>query len=101
MSEAATQPKPPEILRKAKALIDSPKNWCQRAYKQWREDGSCAYCASGAIMEAGGGGRNITAWTYLKRLCDGSPAGYNDSHTHAEVMQKFDEAIALAEAEGQ
>lgn len=95
-----------EILIKAKELIQDPANWMQGDYTEER-DGHTCYCALGAI------GTVIKAdnWTEVH---DGQPAKllrqvvgddipanhtfapYNDSHTHSEVMEAFDKAIALA-----
>jgi hypothetical protein len=98
--------KPSEVLRKAKALIDSPEKW-------WESSKRCLdyqYCALRAIIR-------VLAYGYagvvqifarannIRPSSDGSfewpVANWNDApeRTHADVMAAFDRAIALAESE--
>lgn len=100
-----------EILRKAKALIDTPEKWTifaeardkygERVYA--RESFACKFCAEGAIYAAGGylGDDRDEAILFRKVIGQTSIFGWNDEdgRTHAEVMEAFDKAIALAEAE--
>lgn len=90
-----------DVLRAARALIFSPKDWCQENFHST----TGAHCAIGAILEATGGW-NETVTNADAMLCEAvgmnhdlwSFAKYNDEHSHADVMTAFDRAIALAEA---
>ena len=89
-----------EVLRKAKALIDRPEKWFGPPEKR---DGS--NCAGTAIISAG----EFSGWDnpvqFLFEKANNIPnehiALWNNTpnRTHAEVMQAFDRAIALAEQE--
>lgn len=86
-----------DVLRRARALIDSPEKWCKGAMRT--EDGR--RCIFGAIDDAAGrlaideshlfsratGIRNIAEWNNAPE------------RTHAEVLAAFDRAIALAESD--
>lgn len=100
-----------EILTKAKQLIADPLNWTQGTYTEER-DGNTCYCALGAIGKVTGsvwfdGVTNYHASKVLRSVVAGELkegftfAPYNDSHTHSEVMEAFDKAIALAQASGE
>lgn len=100
MSEVA------EVLRAARALIDTPDKWCQG---QFHKDG--AYCASGAIGVAAGVDIEVgcwfchPAWQALADTVNAAQSGgigsWNDrpERTHADVLAAFDRAIATAEAQ--
>lgn len=94
-----------EVLRAARALIDTPDKWCQG---ERGRDGS-RLCAGHAVGDAIGIGYGRATWA------EGHPAlvalaramgtkthhsvpFWNDNHTHAEVMAAFDRAIANEEA---
>ena len=99
-----------EILTKAKQLIQDPANWTQGDWTEERDDHTC-YCALGAIGKVVGCGwgdvHNGQPAKLLKTVVSGDLranetfAPYNDSHTHSEVMEAFDKAIALAQASGE
>lgn len=100
-----------EILTKAKQLIADPLNWTQGDYTEERDDRTC-YCALGAIGKVVGCNwwgdvHNGQPAKLLKTVVSGDLkegetfAPYNDSHTHSEVMEAFDKAIALAQACGE
>lgn len=91
-----------DVLREAKALIDTPRKWCKQDYV--RHGRLCAY---GACQVAACG--QPKAWTAeasdAVHMLDVEATKwtmqtgfeFNDSHTHKEVMQLFDRAIARAE----
>jgi hypothetical protein len=94
-----------ELLVAAKALISNEENWCQGGYSKKKEDGTISYCAVGAIMMAITSDteermeERVGAQEELRRHTNDSRsiAMFNDSHTHAEVMELFDKAIASVE----
>lgn len=91
-----------DTLRAAKALIDTPEKWCVGTPKR----NSGRLCAGWALD------RIVTLATPLDapvfvtfRRAAGIPhevgiGDWQDERTHAEVMEAFDRAIALAEQEG-
>ena len=93
----------PHVLRRAKALIDTPEKWCQGA----RRNDEGQLCARGAMLVATLGNTSgpyrLTgpARKYLRLAAQ--EQGYfsevylNDGCDHATVMGMFDRAIALAE----
>ncbi len=93
----------PSVLRRAKALIDTPDRWCKGA----RRNDEGQLCARGAMLVATRGTTSgpyrLTgpARTYLRLAAQ--EQGYfcevylNDGGDHAAVMKMFDRAIALAE----
>ena len=92
--------KPSEVLRKAKALIDRPEKWFG---PQNHPRGGVQNCALTALDVATNSSLSIGHPLYVA-LLKGMPnavsvAYWNNTHTHAEVMQAFDRAIALAEKE--
>ena len=99
---------PLETLRAARQLISDPAKWTQGVAARNRlgssvdplaEDAVC-FCSIGAI-------RNVVAEDNhaFERASDalrshspiGVIAGFNDTHTHAEVLGLFDAAIAELE----
>ena len=102
--------KPSEVLRKAKGLIDRPEKWFGPPGWRTLEQGAGNNCAGTAIyMEARGTSYPLCNWdTTEHRLFERANiierdhiALWNNApeRTHAEVMQAFDRAIALAEKE--
>ena len=88
-----------QVLRVARALIDSPDKWLQGDYCNISGDRFCAY---GAIRNASGyESDDQPAVDYFKSATDGRGFLFNDNATttHAMVMAAFDRAIALAEAD--
>lgn len=92
-----------EVLIAARAKIEDPKNWtqgeCARDSKgkevHSRNERAVCWCSIGAIAHASGFyygfDKTIAA---LESVIPGSISTFNDTHTHAEVLAKFDEAIA-------
>lgn len=105
------------ILREARALIDKPEKWAQGAYgrdQYGRKIGgstrrAVCFCAIGALNSSGGGraAKDALARALPVGACvpygrsEASVIEWNDApgRTHAEVMDAFDRAIALAEQE--
>lgn len=110
------------FLIQAKGLIDTPEKWAQEAYAldhegreagEW-EDRACRFCTVGALYRTSFGVREQvqlidtnevlnSAYILLDRIMRekyghrGSLIGFNDSHTHQEVMALFDAAIEAAD----
>lgn len=95
-----------EILKEAKKLIENPENWTQHAYARTKHDQiihvnsplACKFCSLGAVEYLCDSNWSDTpAVMFLAKAADGPIGLYNDNHTHEEVMQAWDKAIALAE----
>jgi hypothetical protein len=93
---------PTEILRRTKALIHDPEHWCNDAPPGRRGDARCLATAFAAIH------RDDLASPFAEEQVhafrDAAEAithaigtwrwgTWNDSHTHAEVMDALDRAI--------
>lgn len=94
--------KPSEVLRAARKLVEDPALWARGT----GYDG-CALCVSMAISEAAKVSGVCSADFIFARAIGvkDETAGvyaWNDApeRTHAEVLEAFDRAIALAESEG-
>lgn len=106
-----------QILTEARALIADPFNWTQFEYAVHRrpekaivdipcsveyEHANC-FCSLGAIKKVCVTARLSLqaehAALKLEKVMQTSVARYNDTHTHAEVLAKFDEAIAAAQSQ--
>lgn len=99
-----------ETLVAAKELINDPENWMQGDYT----NGKGCYCALGAIAVSAGltqfRSSGHPASLLLREVVESQVktsetqyetfAAYNDNHTHSEVMEAFDKAIALAKERG-
>jgi hypothetical protein len=94
-----------DVLRAAKALIDSPEKW----WKPGRDGNHGQHCALVAICRAGGLAAELGAIDAFARVVE-SPTGvsygfripaWNNARdrTHADVMAAFDRAIAAQELE--
>ena len=102
-----------EILKTARALISDPANWIQNSFATNKQGVTCpshsreatCWCATGAIFKAengkdiGGIAEGALMETLGTRHYDRHVPQYNDSHTHAEVLQLFDVTIERLEAE--
>lgn len=95
-----------EILIKAKGLIDTPEKWTQGEFARSEKGLSVqptspratCFCSVGAIRKIGSrgcGGVHIS-YDLLSGVMGGSVINFNDTHTHAEVMAAWDEAIKIA-----
>ncbi len=86
-----------EVLIQARARIDTPDKWCQGKF--W--DGNRC-CMIGAIHSVGqtlgiAGTPAAIAFNTLRQFTCGDTAKFNDTHTHAEVLEVFDKAIAACD----
>jgi hypothetical protein len=108
--------KPSEVLRAARAKIEKPENWTRRANAR-NLDGHAVSAVSGfaASWDANGACLSVAddwwacpAVNALRNAIAAiephskitSLAGFNDTHTHAEVIALFDRAIAAEEEAG-
>ena len=101
-----------ETLKAARKLIEIPEHWCQENYAQDGDDRrvgpnsykAYAFCGVGALCRATKKGALTILWhpAYAALelgLANGEDiTDFNDTHTHAEVLQAFDQAIAKLEA---
>lgn len=94
-----------DILIGALALIPSPETWCQGTYRQLGYRGRVLRrCVIGACIDSGaaiwpgsvGRGAQIDRRVLdaLNPFMQHNPAGYNDTHTHAQVITALKRAIA-------
>lgn len=90
-----------EVLIAARAKIADPVNWTQGEYARNADGADCegddavCWCAIGAIQESCDDYDTARdALEYLHAVMGTYPYHFNDTHTHAEVIAKFDEAIA-------
>lgn len=88
-----------DALRAAKALIDTPEKWSCRDGAWYRPEETGKRCVVIALTDAD----SFNAIPLFKRANGfvADVAKWNDApeRTHADVMQAFDRAIALAEQE--
>lgn len=102
--------KPLTILRKARALLDDPQKWCQKAYAKTKwgnhigpeTKAAAQWCAVGAMRKVAGAGDISDALRMLDTYVrDGDIVSYNDAkcRKHAQVLKVFDRAIAKMEKE--
>lgn len=93
-----------EILRAAKKLIENENNWIKGAFALDDEDNevlgndkkACKFCSLGAL-QCVQNTRELPS-LYLRDAANTtSVSRFNDDHSHQEVMEMFDKAIALAE----
>lgn len=82
-----------EMLEATKAEIDKPQKWCRGISKDHRR-----ICAVNAIDRLALAPRDYNrVIAALHTATNGrSIAEFNDTHTHAEIMALFDQAIAQA-----
>lgn len=100
------------VLRRAKALIDTPAKWTKGALARdaagtrlpWSArppyDGAVCFCAEGALAKAAGESLPHRPWMAMQEAVGtDSLFEWNDepTTTHAEVMAAFDRAIAACE----
>lgn len=97
-----------QILIEARKLIEKPENWTRRNYAQ-NEFGqgvttispaACKFCAVGALkrVTADSWEHSHLAWDMLDKAVGQSITNFNDTHTHAEVLDAFSRAIESARA---
>jgi hypothetical protein len=101
-----------EILEKARELISDESRWTRGWFAKTADGYRCnplslgaeCFCALGALSKVMGTNYGeLTGKTATERLRSSLPSGcnitgFNDSATHAEVLDLFDRAIAAARA---
>ena len=96
-----------EILQAARELISVPERWTQgclarnRAGKEcsFRSNDSVRWCSIGALNKISTLNIVSHALVFLSKAVSVKTnkfSTWNDTHTHAEVLQAFDRAIELA-----
>lgn len=91
-------------LASAKAMIDTPKKWCQGSYHTGGFHGFDQHCMLGAVMasDVNFDSRDATREALLRALPKADRrkphalASFNDEHSHTEIMALFDRAIEVA-----
>ncbi len=98
-----------ETLQQARALISDPNHWCIKHLSKHGPQGQQQFCAIGAVCHIAVKTTWEDALNALSKVAaqrlgarrSGMPgehiAEYNNSHTHAEVLSMFDEAIQSLE----
>lgn len=94
------------ILQMARALIADPAHWTQGPSARdaqgkpvhWSAWNAVAWCLTGAICKVGLEAYPSPTMAALNAVLvergeEPSPAKFNDSHSHAEVLALVDEAI--------
>jgi hypothetical protein len=105
-----SDPAPAAILRLARKLIEKPRAWTKGApakdkrgeFVSPMDKRAVCWCALGAverIARAIGSKSDVenSAHYFLYCAIRTSIAEYNDTHTHKQILGRFDRAIALAE----
>jgi len=90
------------VLIAAKNLISDPECWIKGTSQKYLSNGKIGYCSVGAIVINNSFVESQQACKLFKSLLptELTAGEWNDASTHAEVMAKFDEAIALAQSQG-
>lgn len=104
---APQRPEPDVVthLRKSRALLAKPENWCRGTGMMMTANGTIAHCAANALAQVGGETVYDANHLFSRAIPNGKRyAGipeWNDEfgRTHAEVLAAFDAAIALGLAE--
>lgn len=88
-----------DMLRRAKALIDTPEKWGKGDGGRDPLRGHCVITAIMAVRENHEGVTEAKSRFARANKIDGYIGAWNDdeTRTHAEVMSAFDRAIELAE----
>jgi hypothetical protein len=93
-----------ELLHAAQDLIRDPKNWIQgmaavddQGLPVTIKRATC-FCSVGALHRADQGYSYLPAIDILDKLAGGSIIAFNDTHTHAEVIDLWDRAKEIASA---
>ena len=80
-------------LIEARQKIELEKNWFGGSKPSTDSGQKCMFLVLDSCC---GGPEFDLALQALRDVCGGSVIYFNDHHTHAEVLAKFDEAIAKA-----
>jgi hypothetical protein len=101
-----------EILKAGKALIEKPENWMKSTMAR-NSNGEPVYsancetavswCSAGALRKASPYDTCTQEYkkavSKLQYACEGGIITFNDTYNHSEIMEAWDKAIQLAEAE--
>lgn len=98
-------------LRAARNLIERPEAWTKGVVARdtfgspITPDSSdavcwCAYGALAKVTRSASPDYDAATAMLRKVVRADTVSGFNDTHTHAEVLAAFDRAIALAESQG-
>jgi hypothetical protein len=98
-----------EIISNIKAIINTPDKWCQNRLLNYNSDGSeiKQACLLGAIYVSTGCLDSVPQQSYVDAIqflyqdpvikeSGVALSGYNDTHTHEEIMALLDRAYARA-----
>lgn len=96
---------PLEVLTAARALIAEPEHWCRGTYARDkagvkvspRSPDAVSFCLTEAIYRLSRPDYRLRGEIFqiLSRITsDSAIAGWQDTHTHAEVIGLLDQAIA-------
>lgn len=95
-----------ETLIRAKAVIKDPKNWTQGTFARNSLGEAAGAISSSAVCFCSLGALKRIEWSSsfhlqlrLNEAACGSIVDYNDTHTHEQVMEVWDKAIAKAIAD--
>lgn len=94
-----------DVLIAARAKISDPARWTRGSSAKTKhgsltyskDSAAVCWCAAGAVVSAVEDSNSPEADAALRSLrisMNGPIPLFNDTHTHAEVLAKFDEAIA-------
>lgn len=88
-----------DLLQKARELIADPMDWCQGAAALIdHKTGRIQHCLSQAILQTAGSRRGEDCIQAVDRVIDQCKGltipAFNDTHSHAEVLEALDRAIA-------
>ena len=88
-----------DVLRRARALIDSPEMWGKGDGGLDPKHGFCVITALMAVAHANASIMGAQSAFHRANEIDGYIGTWNDDdeRTHAEVLDAFDKAISLAE----
>lgn len=99
---------PKECLQKARELITEPLAWTQGFFARdkngWKrmpmDAEACSFCGLGAVIRAAGNDCDLRfraeQFLYAAAGAGVSISWFNDTKTHAEVLDLFDRAIEAA-----
>ena len=88
-------------LQAARALIDTPDKWCQGHDREGKDGVFVKFCGNGALAHVTNFMTSAShdyehAYDHLANVAGTIVSSFNDTHTHAEVLELFDRAIAAA-----
>jgi hypothetical protein len=91
-----------DILKAGRNKIADKKNWCQGYYAKditghsapVLDVNACSWCSYGALRSILDVDSINDAVDHLSKYMEGDILDYNDYHPHAEVLSKWDDAIA-------